>query len=70
MGLAWRQAGRGLHARSGEAKFNKSQSMANPALSRALLGHEWGTRGLGEESRQLPSAAPSLVLRMLKDGAG
>lgn len=42
MGLALGQGGGGLQARSGEAKLNKSQSMANPALSRALLGHEWG----------------------------
>lgn len=37
-GLAWGQGGGGLHTSSGEAKLNKSQSMANPTLSRVLLG--------------------------------
>lgn len=49
MGLARGQGGGGLQARSGEAKLNKSQSMANPGLSRALPRYEWG-RGYGGQT--------------------
>lgn len=40
MGLARGHGGGGLQAPSGEGKFNKRQSMATPARSRALLGRE------------------------------
>lgn len=46
-GYSWHRA-RVLEAfkpRSGEAKLNKSQSMAKPTLSRVLLGHEWWREG-------------------------
>lgn len=66
MGLAWGQWGGGLQARGGEAKLSKGQPMANRALSRALLGHKGGG-AMGEQSRQLPPAAPSLVLRPAQD---
>ena len=66
MGLAWGQGGGGLQARVREVKLSKSQSMANPALSRALMGQKRGG-AMGEQSRQLPSAARSLVLRPAQD---
>lgn len=54
----------GLQARSGEAKLNKSQSMANQACQGPCQGMS-GAGGMGD--RQLPSEAPSLALRPAQD---